>query len=214
MTEINQITNLFKNFNGIKFTTRQQEAETLLSSSTMDIDSVDLNSNKSEKFEDVFAEFEKNIPDSTSTITEKELAISYIDRMLACDNISDDLKVYWQNKKSVIQMEIQNIKNEEKSSSIGNKKTFASENVNDVWNEYEKFVKKYQKFLNNSLSAEDKYEYLIIYNRTGLSFVARLMKCSDITNEQMLAYKKMYSNFQADIKNARLDFLSSTKEKS
>lgn len=53
----------------------------------------------SEKFMDVKAELDKNVPDRTSTIEEKELAISYIDRMLACDDISDDLKTYWQNKK-------------------------------------------------------------------------------------------------------------------
>ena len=35
----------------------------------------------------------QNVPDSTSTIPEKELAISYIDRMLACSDITDELIV-------------------------------------------------------------------------------------------------------------------------
>ena len=53
---------------------------------------------------DVKAELDKNVPDRTSTIEEKELAISYIDRMLACDDISDDLKTYWQQKTEFKQM--------------------------------------------------------------------------------------------------------------
>lgn len=203
MTEINQISNLFKNIGGIKFAAQQQETETSLLSSKTDLDTVSLNSNKSEKFEDVFAEFDKNVPDCTSTITEKELAISYIDRMLACDDISDDLKVYWQNKKSVIKMEIQSIKNEETKDT--------GEKVNDVWNEYEKFVNKYQGKVNDNLSAEDKYEYSMTYNKTAQSFLKRLMNCADVTDEQLYNYKQMYQNFENDMQNCRRDFMNAKK---
>ena len=203
MTEINQISNLFKNIGGIKFAAQQQETETSLLSSKTDLDTVSLNSNKSEKFEDVFAEFDKNVPDCTSTITEKELAISYIDRMLACDDISDDLKVYWQNKKSVIKMEIQSIKNEETKDT--------GEKVNDVWNEYEKFVNKYQGKVNDNLSAEDKYEYSMTYNKTAQSFIKRLMNCADVTDEQLYNYKQMYQNFENDMQNCRRDFMNAKK---
>lgn len=203
MTEINQISNLFKNFGGIKFAAKQQETEKSLLASKTTLDTVSLNSNKSEKFEDVFAEFDKNVPDCTSTITEKELAISYIDRMLACDDISDDMKIYWQNKKSVIKMEIQSIKNEETKDT--------GEKVNDVWNEYEKFVNKYQGKVNDNLSAEDKYEYSMTYNKTAQSFIKRLMNCADVTDKQLLIYQQMYQNFENDMQNCRRDFMNAKK---
>ncbi len=203
MTEINQISNLFKNIGGIKFAAKQQETEKSLLNSKNDLDTVTLTNNKSEKFEDVFAEFDKNVPDCTSTITEKELAISYIDRMLACDDISDDLKAYWQSKKSVIKMEIQSIKNEESKGS--------GEKVNDVWNEYEKFVNKYQGKVNDNLSAEDKYEYSMTYNKTAQSFIKRLMNCADVTDKQLLIYQQMYQNFENDMQNCRRDFMNAKK---
>ena len=65
-----------------------------------------------ESFNDVFAEMTKNLPDSTTTIDEKISAIAYINRLLACDDIPNTN--YWQNKKDVIEMEILNIKNEQK----------------------------------------------------------------------------------------------------
>ena len=203
MTEINQISNLFKNISGVKFSAKQQETEKSLLTSNSDLDTITLSSGKSEKFEEVFAEFDKNVPDSTSTITEKELAISYIDRMLACDDISDDMKIYWQNKKSVIKMEIQSIKNEETK--------ISGEKVNDVWNEYEKFVNKYRNKVNDNLSAKDKYEYSMTYNRTAQSFIKRLMNCADVTDKQLSIYQQMYQNFENDMQNCRRDFISAKK---
>ena len=196
MTEINQISNLFKNFGGIKFAVKQQETEKSLLTSKTTLDTVSLNNSKSEKFEEVFAEFDKNVPDCTSTISEKELAISYIDRMLACDDISE-------NKKSVIKMEMQSIKNEEAKGS--------EEKVNDVWNEYEKFVNKYRGKVNNNLSAKDKYEYSMTYNRTAQSFIKRLMNCADVTDKQLSIYQQMYQNFENDMQNCRRDFMSTKK---
>ena len=66
--------------------------------------------NQSETFADVKAEMDKNVPDRTTTIEEKELAIKYIDRMLACDDITPELKEYWTEKKNEIEKEIQEIK--------------------------------------------------------------------------------------------------------
>ena len=60
----------------------------------------------SEKFADVKAEFDKNVPDRTTTIEEKEKAISYIKRMLACNDITPELKAYWTNKKDIIPFRI------------------------------------------------------------------------------------------------------------
>lgn len=200
MTEINQFTNYAKNFSEIRLGIKEQDVEKTLKNSKTDLGIVNLNSNKSEKFEDVFNEMSKNVPDRTSTISEKELAISYIDRLLACDDISDDLKIYWQNKKSVIQMEMQNIKNDKY---IG-----SSEKVSDVWNEYEKFIQKYQNRVSANMSAEDRYEYLMTYNRTAQSFVTRLMNCVDVTNEQLLDYKEMYQNFENDMQNCKKDLFN------
>ena len=56
-----------------------------------------------------------NVPDRTSTIEEKELAIEYIDRILKSD-ADDDLKGYWTQKKTEIQGEIERIKAEQSGS--------------------------------------------------------------------------------------------------
>ena len=64
---------------------------------------------KTESFEDVYNEFIANVPDRTTTESEKELAISYINRMLSCDDIPDRLKTYWTDKKSDIESELKQI---------------------------------------------------------------------------------------------------------
>ena len=79
------------------------------------VDTVSFSTPASEKFEDVLAEFRQNVPDVTTTIEEKELAISYIDRLLACSDITPELKEYWTEKKTEIEQEIQAIKTMEDS---------------------------------------------------------------------------------------------------
>ena len=198
MGNINQTTNLFFNIGGMQYLAKQQTSET--SSLNENTNSETSSNNKTEKFKEVFAEFHKKVPDSTSTISEKELAISYINRMLACEDISEDLKIYWQNKKSIIQMEIQNIKNDK---NIG-----SDEKVSEVWTEYKEFIQIYQGKLNTNMSADEKYEYLMTYNRTGQSFATRLMNCVDITDEQLVDFKEMYKNFENDIQNCRKEFFN------
>ncbi len=113
-----------------------QKAEPSMLTVGGDLDTVSFtNTPKTESFDDVYNEMRQNVPDSTSTIKEKELAISYIDRMIACSDITPELKTYWENKKEVIEMEIQNIKNEE---AIG-----GDEKLSDVWKEFSEFGDKY-----------------------------------------------------------------------
>lgn len=198
MTFINQIFSTNQNFAGIKLETaeRAEQGKNILETGGGS-DTVSFSKNKTENFEEVFSEFTKNVPDRTSTIQEKELAVSYIDRMLACDDISEDLKIYWQNKKSVIQQEIQAIKNEEKTGS--------GEKVADVWEEFEKYCNKYKGKFDKNLTVEDRSEYLITYNRTCQSFLKRLMSCSDITDELKSEYLHMYQNHENDLNNAKRD---------
>lgn len=151
----------------------------------------------SEKFMDVKAELDKNVPDRTSTIEEKELAISYIDRMLACDDISDDLKTYWQNKKNVIEQEIQNIKNEKAIA-----KTDNSEKSDDIAKEFMRFIDKYfTRADNRNLQTQDKLEYKITYYNTYLSYCRRVLNCSDITEEQKTEFKQMMQFALNDLNN-------------
>lgn len=149
----------------------------------------------SEKFQEVFAEMRKNVPDSTSTIEEKELAIEYIDRMLACEDIPN--AEYWQNKKNVINMEIQTIKNEQKIDNISQK-----EQVNDVWNEFRTFIRKYfTDFDANKLELQDRVEYNLTYYNTYISFCNRLLACIDVTPEQKTEYLSMIADAHSDIKS-------------
>ncbi len=207
MTFINHLSGFNHNIDRIKTSNASAGAEP--AKSVLETgggkDTVSFSKNQTEKFDAVFAEFSKNVPDRTTTIPEKELAISYIDRMLACDDIPDDLKTYWQNKKSIIQQEIQAIRNEEKSGS--------GEKVADVWKEFEKFCNKYRGKFDKNLSTEDRSEYLITYNRTCQSYLKRLMSCSDITDDLRFEYQNMYQNHENDLNNAKRDMLNARKEK-
>ena len=144
---------------------------------------------KTESFEDIFAEFDKNVPDSTSTIEEKKLACSYIKRMILCDDITPELKDYWINKQNVIEMEIQNIKNEQQINQ--------GEKVEDVWKEFQEFQKNYLNSLNDNMSIEQKFENRAAYYNAIFSFVARLVNCTDVTESQMAAFSNL--EYQADI---------------
>lgn len=82
-----------------------------------------------------------------------------------------------QNKKDIIEMEIQNIKNEQ---TIG-----SEEKLEDVWKEFSAFGDKYfsKMFDMKNLSMEDTLENRMMYYRTYLSFCQRALACSDITPE-------------------------------
>ena len=129
--------------------------------------------NKVESFNNVFEEMRKEVPDRTSTIEEKEKALSYIERMLACDDIPNS--EYWENKKSIIEMEIIGIKNCEK---IEN-----NEDFEEVWIETRKFIEKYDKTPNPNLDLEDITEYELTYNRILMSFFDKLLAYDNISEE-------------------------------
>lgn len=69
----------------------------------------------SNSFEKIMQEFEANVPDQTSTISEKEKALSYIKQIQSSD-ASDELKLYWENKADVIEGEISEIQNNKSNS--------------------------------------------------------------------------------------------------
>ena len=185
---INKLTlkNNFKQMEEISIDKKQEDIKKTISENK-----------SSEKFMDVKAELDKNVPDRTSTIEEKELAISYIDRMLACDDISDDLKTYWQNKKDVIEQEIQNIKNEKAIA-----KTDNSEKSDNIAKEFMQFIDKYfTRADNRNLQTQDKLEYKITYYNTYLSYCRRVLNCSDITEEQKTEFKQMMQFALNDLNN-------------
>ena len=154
------------------------------------------NGQTTEKFENVFAEMKANVPDSTSTIDEKNLALSYIERMLSCDDIPNPQ--YWENKKSVIEMEIQSIKNEQQAGS--------GEKIEDVWKEFSEFTNKYFGSLNDNMSMEEKYENRVAYYNMYKSFINRFMGCTDITEEQRAEYMRMDTNADIDLFNWQQDY--------
>ncbi len=162
-------------------------------------DTFEFSTKKGEAFQDVFNEMQMKVPDRTTTVEEKELAISYIDRMLACDDISDDLKNYWQNKKEVIEMEILNIKNESKAKKGG-------ETVKEVWKEFSSFIDSHFEF-NRNLNFEDQFENRMAYYSTYKSFCMRLLACNDVSEEQRAEYNRMMQNADKDVAKWKADFL-------
>lgn len=193
-----QINSSFNSINKLTLKNNFKQMEEIsIDKKQEDIKKMTSENKSSEKFMDVKAELDKNVPDRTSTIEEKELAISYIDRMLACDDISDDLKTYWQNKKDVIEQEIQNIKNEKAIA-----KTDNSEKSDNIAKEFMQFIDKYfTRADNRNLQTQDKLEYKITYYNTYLSYCRRVLNCSDITEEQKAEFRQMMQSALRDLNN-------------
>ena len=193
-----QINSSFNSINKLTLKNNFKQMEEIsIDKKQEDIKKMTSENKSSEKFMDVKAELDKNVPDRTSTIEEKELAISYIDRMLACDDISDDLKTYWQNKKDVIEQEIQNIKNEKAIA-----KTDNSEKSDNIAKEFMQFIDKYfTRADNRNLQTQDKLEYKITYYNTYLSYCRRVLNCSDITEEQKAEFRQKMQSALRDLNN-------------
>ena len=153
---------------------------------------------KSEKFADVRAEMDKNVPDRTTTIEEKEKAISYIDRMLNCDDISSEMKEYWSNKRDVIQMEIESIKNQEKSGE--------NEKLADVQKEFDEFLEKYSHKPSDNLADNDKKEYNITFLRTCISFYQRLLGSEDLSDESAIKYQNKIQDLWKSIQSLNVTY--------
>ena len=155
------------------------------------------NNMQTESFNDVYAEMCNNVPDRTTTIDEKRLALSYINRMLSCQNIPN--AEYWQNKKAVIEMEIQNIENSKVQS--------GTEQVADVWNEFSEFIDKYFGSINDNMTIEEKYENRLTYYSTYKSFIQRLLNCTDITENLRQEYLRMDANANLDLSRWQIEYV-------
>ena len=157
------------------------------------------NGKKSEKFEDVWNEFTTNVPDSTTTVEEKEKAISYIDRLIACDDITPELKNYWSNKKDIIEMEIQNIKNGENAK---------DSNYQDVVDEYNNFIQQhwcdaYPLERNNSLEFLESEEYNLTFYNTCISYIQRILACNDLPENAKANFEQEINHWNGE-KQSRL----------
>lgn len=151
-----------------------------------------------EEFMSVFNEMQSNVPDCTTTIEEKELAISYIDRMLNCDDITDDLKAYWTDKKNVIEMEIVSIKlmqtQEETDNGEDNDISYK-----DIKEDYDEFKNKYWNKDKIFRSEEDKAEYWLTYDRTCMAYIEKLLKCNDLDTNMRKIYNAEYIDYESDV---------------
>lgn len=136
-----------------------------------------------ESFRQVFNEMSSNLPDSTTTIEEKQHAISYIDRMLACSDISNP--EYWKNKKLIIEQEIVQIENSQK---VGK-----NESVEEIWNEFASFASKYRVDRDftefSSVKEMQGTRYWQTYHLTCLSFYERLLEAFDATPQLIAIWK-------------------------
>ena len=63
---------------------------------------------KTESFKNVLEEMRNCVPNRTSTVEEKELALGYIKRMLSCDDIPNGARSFWKNQMNTIKQEIEN----------------------------------------------------------------------------------------------------------
>lgn len=163
------------------------------------LDTVQISAYTGEHFADVFAELTAYLPENgaTTTIEQKETVLGFIDRMLACNDITPELRTYWENKKVIIQNEIQNIINEQ---NIGQDTDFETleaefwEYSNTVWNRPVEFD-----------NVPDRVEYWTSYYNTCISYIDRLLNCEGITDEKRNEYELMRSNMLFDLNNHKAD---------
>ena len=159
----------------------------------------------SESFNDVFKEFQQNVPDSTSTISEKELAISYINRLLECSDITPELKNYWTEKKEVIESEIQRIKNEQVQGS--------NQNYNNIQDELNAYVDNYRaNYPDKFTSSEARVELNLAYNMTCISYYEKMMNCADATVEQKEYCQTQINYHRRDMNYHLVDLNRANKE--
>ena len=146
-----------------------------------------------ENFRSIYNEMSENVPDSTSTIEEKQRAIEYINRMLNCPDIPNP--EYWENKKMIIEQEIVQIKNEDK---VAN-----GENAGTIWQEFSKFADKYlrQKDFSDEgfKDGMQRLNYLQTYHTTCLSYYQRLINSSDATPEIIAVWQQEMLAHQRDL---------------
>lgn len=196
MFQINRLPSVkqwFSENSAKKFETQEKDVSILEQGGGFD--TVTFSTNKSEKFADIRAEMDKNVPDCTSTIAEKELAITYIDRMLKCEDITQELKNYWANKKDIIQMEIQMIKNSQQAGK--------DSNFQDVINEYNNFVQKhwcdnYPQERNEQLEFLDKEEYGLTFYNTCISYLNRILACNDLPENARTYFEQEINHWNAE----------------
>lgn len=199
MFQINSLSNVkqwFSEHSARKIEKQEKEVSILMQGGGFD--TVTFSTNKSEKFAEVRAELAQNVPDRTTTIEEKELAISYIDRMLNCDDITPELKNYWANKKDIIQMEIESIKNHEKSDE--------NEKLIDVQKEFNNFLGIFSRQPNDRLSDNDKKEYNITFMRACISYYQRLLGCEDLSDDLVAEYQNKIQNLWKKIQSERVSY--------
>ena len=200
MLEINRIlgTGNVLNQGELKKVEQQQEDVSLLEQGG-GVDTVSFSSgvSESEKFSDVRAEMEQNVPDITTTIEEKELAISYIDRMLACSDISPELKEYWTEKKTEIEQEIQAIKAMEANSGVADKEENIFATKSAAYSILTEYIDKYKS------SVEKEIEQVT-------SLIQKVDK--DISNIEAKLSKWFYRTFSGRSLNNQLDAAKRRKE--
>lgn len=177
----------------------------------------------SEKFADVKAEFDKNVPDRTTTIEEKEKAISYIKRMLACNDITPELKAYWTNKKDIIELEKQAIEYQKQLDGLENQRQSLEApvhpNIKDYNNlgdysaaikEYASQKNDYRKTLNdiNKNSGELQAKLLETNEKIKtLELNAKIKEVEDTVNSL-----KTYSSANSSLNSLLQDTLETIKQ--
>lgn len=178
-------------------------AESAESKKTIDISP---KADASDKFDVVYSEMCKNVPDSTGTIEEKSLALAYCNKLITCSDITPDLRSYWENKDAIIQQEIIGLKNMEKAGQ--------NESVNDVWQEFSDYVDKFKRPAGLDLNDVDAgNEYYMAYHSTCITYCQRLLNANDLTPELRNEYTKMIKEHQNDIERIQKEMKNSKTDK-
>ena len=158
-----------------------------------------------ESFMDVMNEMIANVPSQTTTIEEKELALEYIDRLLNCSDITDELKEYWTNKQSIIRMELVAAENYEKDSSGVN------------WLELSEELNMYADLFKTTKSFDDdrtRIEYWTAYHNGRMSYYTLLLNSDGLTENDKADIERMMEDCQNTLTQLKKELEELKKQES
>lgn len=139
-----------------------------------------------ESFKKVYEEFNQKVPDRTTTIEEKELALSYIERILNSD-ADADTKAYWQSNAIVIKAEIAKIKQDQ---AIKNVDEIVISSKTDVIENVQEFYKSLEMAHNTLMS---------VWERAESSKNADLEESCEAINIQLCSIEEKMGSLQSTV---------------
>ena len=166
-------------------------------------------------YTDAIKEFDLKVPKNTTTKDEKALALEYIDKILACDDISESAKKIWTEQQKIIAEEMKHTLSEETKKTINEWREFTNKYWRNGWFPTDdarvRYYQKYVEFMDKILTGDElPEEYKQEYSRMKENAVKDLNNALKATGKN-LTYSDILNEFKA--KYPEITSIDSLKDK-